>query len=278
MKLQGVIVALDWFAYIVFLASAVYCIIVSNVIQNYANKTTDIYKSEIDAENIQMPEFLLCDYSNRIRQLIGSFEMEYYLKEKVGFGWKKIEDIRIRNNEKCFFVNLPSHMKLSYKTEHSVQIMFNTSLSKIPELTAFISKKNSKFIKSFYDGNPMISKLSPGQKVLLNIEEEQTEYLPENCREQPMIEYLLSQFANASLTCPSKCLPKVDFGQEFEDIVAIYPICPDELSLNCVVEWLGSLVKNVKPFCKSVSYSGGKIISSIPQKLEWCSKVCQHIW
>ena len=115
MKLQGVIVALDWFAYIVFLASAVYCIIVSNVIQNYARKTTDTYKSEIDAENIQMPEFHFCDYSNRIRQLNGSFETEYYLKEKVGFKWKKIEDIRIRNKEKCVFVNLPSHMKLSYK-------------------------------------------------------------------------------------------------------------------------------------------------------------------
>ena len=102
MKLQALILALDWLVYIFLLASAVYCIVVSNVIQNYANKTTDTYKSEIDAENIQMPEFLFCDYSNRIRQLTGSFETKYYLKEKVGFGWKKIEDIRIRNNEKCF--------------------------------------------------------------------------------------------------------------------------------------------------------------------------------
>ena len=124
----------------------------------------------------------------------------------------------------------------------------------------------------------MISTLSPGQKVALNIEEKQTEYLPENCREQPMIEYLLSQFANASLTCTtSKCLPKVDFGQEFEDIVAIYPICPDKASLNCVAEWVDSLVKNVKPFCKSVSYSGRKIISLIPQKEQWCSKVSFHM-
>ena len=157
MKLQGLIVALDWFTYVVFLASAIYCIIVSNVIQNYANKTTDTYKSEIVAKNVQMPEFIFCDYSYRIRQLNESFEMEYYLKEEVGFGWKKIEDVRMRNNMNCFTVDLPSHMKLSYKTEHSIRIKFNASLSEIPELTGFISKKNSGFMSSFHDGDPMIS-------------------------------------------------------------------------------------------------------------------------
>ena len=213
MKLQEIIVAIDWMVYIFFLASAVYCIVVSNVIQNYANKTTDTYKSEIDAKNVQMPEFLFCDYSYRIRQLNGSFEVEYYLKEEVGSGWKKITDIRMRNNMNCFIVNLPPHMNLSYKTEHSIRIKFNASLLEIPELTGFISKKNSQFMTSFHDGDPIISTLSPGQKVLLNIEEERTEYLPENCQKQPIVEYFLSQFAKASLTCPIKCLPTMDFGR-----------------------------------------------------------------
>ena len=53
MKLQVLIVALDWFAYIVFLASAVYCIIARNIIQNHTNETKDTYKSEIDAQKCQ---------------------------------------------------------------------------------------------------------------------------------------------------------------------------------------------------------------------------------
>ena len=278
MKLQEKIVAIDWLVYIFFLASAVYCIIVSNVIQNYANKTTDTYKSEIVAESVQMPEFLFCDYSYRMRQLNGSFEVQYYLKEEVGFGWKKIEDIKMRNNMNCFTVDLPPHMKLSYKTEHSIRIKFNASFSEIPELTGFISKKNSGFMSSFHDGEPMISTLSPGQRVLLDMEEERTEYLPVNCREQLIIEYFLTQFANASQACPIKCLPEVDFGGEFKEMVAMYPICPDESSsLNCLEKWMGGLMKNTKPFCKSVSYSGEEIISSIPKKQEWCSKVCLHL-
>ena len=188
----------------------------------------------------------------------GLFEVEYYLKEKVGFGWKKIEDIRMRNNMNCFIFNLPPHMKLSYKTEHSIRIKFDASLSEIPELTGFIGKKNSQFMTSFHDGDPIISTLSPGQKVLLNIEEERTEYLPENCRKQPIVEYFLLQFAKASLTCPIKCLTTMDFGEE---IVAMYPTCPDESSLNCLEKWTGSLMKNTKPFCKSVPYSGEEIIS-----------------
>ena len=277
MKLQAVISAIDWLVYIFFLASAVYCIIVSNVIQNYANKTTDTYKSEIVAESVQMPEFLFCDYSYRIRQLNGSFEVEYYLKEEVGFGWKKIEDIKMRNNMNCFTVDLPPHMNMSYKTEHSIRIKFNTSLLEIPKLTGFISKKNSELMSSFHDGDPMISTLSPGQRVLLDIEEERTEYLPENCREQPIIEYFLTKFTNTTFTCPINCLPKLDFGEEFQKKISTFSICPDETSLNCLEKWMGGLMKITKPYCKSVSYFGEEIISSIPKKQEWCSKVCLHM-
>ena len=69
MKLQALILALDWLVYVFFLASAVYCIVVSNVIQNYANKTTDTYKSEIDAKNVQMPA-LIAIFSCTVQPLL----------------------------------------------------------------------------------------------------------------------------------------------------------------------------------------------------------------
>ena len=57
MELSQKVKIIDWIIYLVLWISAIYCIIQSNVIQNYFNKDSDTYKTEIEATGIELPDF-----------------------------------------------------------------------------------------------------------------------------------------------------------------------------------------------------------------------------
>ena len=123
LKVQ-IIQAIDWIVYITSFVIGIYCIIASNVIQNYAHKTTDTYKSEIDAYHVEIPQFYFCDPANRISELNGSsYEIEYYFSEDDGWKWSKLKEIEINRIENCLYIT-PSQLDFSYKIEHSIRIRF----------------------------------------------------------------------------------------------------------------------------------------------------------
>ena len=123
LKVQ-IIQAIDWIVYIASFVIGIYCIIASNVIQNYANRTTDTYKSEIDADHVEIPQFYFCDPSNRISELNGSsFQIEYHITEDDGWKWSKLKEIQIKKIENCLYI-APSKLNFSYKIEHSIRIRF----------------------------------------------------------------------------------------------------------------------------------------------------------
>ena len=280
MKLEF-IKAIDWIVYIISLALAIYYIIASGVIQNYANKTTDSFKSEVEADHADVPEFYFCDASKRILSLKhADFEIDYKVTDN-GVILNQIEGIKTRSMlGQCVIVYFPTELKFSYNLVHKILIKFNSTIEKDLRLTGYISKKDNLPILDVHshDGHPMTIPLDPKQKAAITIQEERSKYLPSNCREKPLLEFLLSQFNNSGMNCSVKCLPRWDLPPEYLNVMKMYPTCGKSLKLNhCAAKWFSITVKNMKNLCHSVSYSGRYDVSSIPDYQDWCSKVSLFI-
>ena len=110
-------------------------------------------------------------------------------------------------------------------------------------------------------------------QVRMIVEEERMDYLPGNCRKEPIIDYITSQFANEDIGCSMKCnyWPKgmvPQFDKAFKDH------CPDDQSWNCVFRWGTDLMSNAKKYCHAVSYSGEISTTYIHDEIKhWCSEV-----
>ena len=270
---------IDWIFYIVSLGLAIYSIFSSGVIQNYWNKTTDSFKSEVEAGDVEIPEFYFCDPSKRIRKRTHpTFEIDYTVVNDESYQKRTIKGIKTKSMlNRCVIVNFPPELKFSYKLIHHVLIKFNSTIDKDLTLTGYISKKdNLPFLNIHsHDGNPVTIQLNPKQEAKITIQEERTKYLPSNCRERPLLEYLLSEFNNTDMPCPVKCLPKWDLPG-YHDLSKMYPACNKNVKLNgCVGQWVATTLRNMKNLCQAVSYSGRYEVSSIPDDEDWCSNVSQ---
>ena len=115
--------------------------------------------------------------------------------------------------------------------------------------------------------------LNPKQEAKITIQEERTKYLPSNCREKPLLDYILSEFNSSTMNCSVKCLPKWDLP-EYQDISNMYPACDKTTKLGrCGQKWFTNTLRNMKNLCQAVSYSGRYEVSSIPDGEDWCSNV-----
>ena len=275
MKLQHIFKIIDRLVYTALIICAAYCIIASNVIQNFANQTTDTYKSEIVFNDIvALPEFSFCDWSFRISNMDGLYEIEYYISDNAFYDWNIVENIVIRPlYTNCFIVDPPPEMELSYERRHMFSIKFNSSVVELPQLTGYLSKKNNlRLLGRSHDGDPIYATIQPSQKVWFVIEEERTEYLLENCRDEPIIEYVTSQLKH-NYNCPVKCRMNYSISSGFDESMKMYPICTDDQSSLCFYQWLHDLLNHAKKYCWSTSYTGKVDFESIYHKGLNCSKV-----
>ena len=210
-----------------------------------------------------------------------TFEIDYTVFNDESFLRKKVKGVKTKSMlNKCVVVNYPSELKLSYKLVHHILIKFNSTIEKDLTLTGYISKKdNLPFLDIHsHDGYPMTIPLNPKQEAKITIQEERTKYLPSNCREKPLLDYILSEFNSSTMNCSVKCLPKWDLP-EYQDISNMYPACDKTTKLGkCGQKWFTNTLRNMKNLCQAVSYSGRYEVSSIPDNEDWCSDVYKLIF
>ena len=264
MKLIELVIFFDWVLYIVLCIVAICFIIEQDVIKKFIEKNTDTYETEIEEDVFLSPEFKICDYTYRILKLENQYDIQYanVLDQNAG---RNVTKYALNNggnpfSGQCFIISPPAGIDLSYHSDHYFWIKFNSSLSidDLPQIYGYATAKNNpNMFKINHDGYPAGTNLNAGEFVNLRIKEERIISLPENCRRQPILEYMKDQVSEKEVNCSSKCWPKDwQLGKSFETSLKLYPRCSDEETNQCMTLWIWSSLKSAKKFCKRVSYTG----------------------
>ena len=264
MKLIELVIFFDWVLYIVLCIVAICFIIEQDVIKKFIEKNTDTYETEIEEDVFLSPEFKICDYTYRILKLENQYDIKYanVFDQRAA---KNVTTYSLNNggnpySGQCFIISPPPGTDLSYDSEHYFWIKFKSTLSidELPQIYWSASAKNNPtMFKINHDGYPVGTNMNAGELVNLRIKEERIISLPENCRRQPILEYLMDQVSEKKVNCSSKCWPKDwQLGKSFEMSLKLYPRCRDDETNKCMTEWIRSMLKSAKKFCKRVSYTG----------------------
>ena len=149
MELSQKVKIIDWIIYLVLWVIAIYCIIQSNVIQNYFNKDSDTYKTEIETTGTILPDFSFCDWSKRILDLQDSFEIDYKLYDPVQHKDITIDNFTIQHFHygECFRLSLPPDMKITFDMDHVIRFEFNSTIMDIHQISAMVSAKNNIMVR-----------------------------------------------------------------------------------------------------------------------------------
>ena len=277
MKIKNTAEFIDWFLYIILSIVAVYFIIASDVIQKYLKKQTDTYQNEIVARDFSVPEFRFCDVPNSTLGLVNQYEVEYWVNDlALGTERKRVDYFTkyILHNGECFVLIPPAGLNLTYNFKHDIVLRFNTSIpfEDLPQITGSITSRNNPWLYGIHhDGSVMLNTINAGEWAYFRINEERMKYLPDNCRSQPILDFLVTEFGSAKINCSEKCFPKsLHLGDYFEEKMKMYPICDDQDSNQCVEKWVKKLLKNSKSYCNKISYAGEVITFKIESG---CSKV-----
>ena len=110
------------------------------------------------------------------------------------------------------------------------------------------------------------------------INEERTKYLQGNCRTEPILEYLASEFIEKDVNCSAKCIIKGQhLGKVFDDKLKNYPVCKDYKTIQCIYKWRRNVLGNAKSYCDKISYTGTMNSANIQENDSWCSEVTRYI-
>ena len=273
----------DWFLYIILWMISIYFIVESDVIPKYLNKSTDTYETEIEAKEISIPDFTFCDWSERILGLSNEYDIIYYLKD-LGKGTIRKVDILVNqtlHQGQCFVITPPIGLNLSDSIDHFIALRFNASirLEELPQIKGYVNTQNNpQLFGNTHDGDGMSKSINAQTRADFRLKEERTEYLPGNCRTQPILKYLVDEFIKTEINCSIKCWPKNKrLGGDFEESLKQFPYCEDEDTSLCVVQWARLVVRNAKTFCNKVSYIGDVNVDEIGKEDMWCFQVKFHI-
>ena len=279
--LKKLVAFFDWVVYILLCIVAIGCIIEQDVIQKFIQKNTDHYETEIDAKEFSSPEFYFCDWTLKILKMEKQHFIQY-ANVLDPHAFENVTSYPVNNGGNpyagnCFIVSPPPGIDLSYYSWHYFLMKFNSTLStdELPPIMSYVSAKNNPLMfKIRHDGNIFGTSINAGEAVDLHIKEERTISLPENCRSQPILEYMKNQISETEVNCTSKCWPKDWYlGESFETSLKLYPRCRDTETNQCMTEQIRSLLKNAKKLCKTVSYTGRVASRLRIEKLDWLSKV-----
>ena len=173
MKLAEVVKFIDWLIYFFLFSIAIYSIIESNVIQDYFNKNSDTYQTEIQAQDVIIPDFTFCDWTYQILDLINQFEVDYILQDTI-----TKEQFEVKNFTKtflysgqCLLISLPQEINVAFHIAHHIRLKFNSSGNNtLPELNAKVSSRNNLLLgKVDQDGNAMVSDAKPKQRTIFRM-------------------------------------------------------------------------------------------------------------
>ena len=129
MELSQKVKIIDWIIYLVLWVSAIYSIIQSNVIQNYLNKDSDTYKTEIAAREVILPDFSFCDWSRSILDL-QDYKTYYRLYDPIQQKNFKIDNFTKQHFHfgECFRLSLPPDMRITFDMDHQIRFDFNSTI------------------------------------------------------------------------------------------------------------------------------------------------------
>ena len=283
MNLKEIVIPIiDWGWYLILCLFAGYFIIKSDVIQKYLNKNTDTYGTEIELK--ELPDFTFCDWSGKILDF--EYDVDYNLELIVRNYKSGTEVVNFtkysRFKGKCMVISPKHQLNFTDINNHSMRLRFNTSipLKRMPQLTTYvISKNNPRLFGRHFDGKPMQETINPQEEAFFGISEERTEYLPENCRAQSILEYLANNFIENDVNCSAKCFPRdYQFGKVFDEKMIGYPFCENSKTTRCIVDWLRNISRKAKVYCKKTSYTGATNVRQFKENENWCSQVCSKIY
>ena len=279
MNLKEKVTIIDWVLYIILCIVACCFIVVSDVIQKYLNENTDTYETEIQLKEFTPPAFMFCDYSGEILGL--EYDIIYELTNENLGTITKVENFTKYSlfEGQCFIITPPQHeMDFTHTILHNIQIRFNAStpLNYMPQFIVYVnSKNNPELYRKFYDGNPMIHTMNHQENAFFAINEVRTEYLPENCRTEPILEFLASEFVKQDGNCSTKChiITHYPIDKAFDDKLKDWPVCKDDKAIQCMIEWGRNIIRNAKHYCHKISYTGRMHSFHIQENDSWCSQV-----
>ena len=281
MNLKQCVIFFDWVLYILLCIVTIFFIIEQDVIQKFIAKHTDTYETEVEEKEFSSPEFYFCDWTLKILKM----EKQYFIQYANVLDPHAFENVTTYplNNggnpysEQCFIVYPPTGTDLSYQSEHYFLMKFNSTLSidELPLINWYASVKNNpKIFKIRHDGDGFGKSINAGEYVSMRLKEERKISLPENCRSQPILEYMKNQVSENEVNCSSKCWPKDWYlGKSVETSLKLYPRCIDTETNQCMTEWIRGLLKNAKQICKRVSYTGRVSSRFQLEKVDLLSKV-----
>ena len=271
MKFELIIKIIDWVIYICLCASAIYCIITSNVIQDYLNEYSDTYQTEVEA-NDTFPEVKFCHWSSS--QSIFLLRNQYVYEYK---GANRITNISSHFNVlgKCLVFQPPPGLNQKKTKFHHIRLKLNTSITNLPNIAVYVASKDNPVMRGIHhDGGAIRSYLRPKTSASFYINEKRAKYLPQNCRAKTIFDYWVTNFQKAETKCPVKCRPEEwnSFLHLLEPLT-LFPTCEDEKSSTCWKEWRRKMLNDAKQYCSSISYEGDVVNGVIANSKNWCSKV-----
>ena len=286
MSINQTLAFVDWLVYISLCAVSIYFIIESNVIQKYMNKNTDTYQTEIETQEVTIPDFVFCEIgSSKYFNIENNpkYDITYIAIDKSNGKNMKINDFSkyylFFYYGYCFVVTPPSDI-FSYNLEHHISFRFNSSIKgdDLPQIKGSVLSKNNQYMFGIHhDGSVMSETIGAQNLLIFRINEERTKYLPDSCRTQPILKYLANELINGDVNCTSKCWSKdIQYGKDFDESLKVFPNCEDEETRKCVYECkFRALAKNANTFCNKISYVGEINTRKIREDESWCSKVIQ---
>ena len=279
MTLNQLVIFVDWMIYLFLWAMSIYFIIQSDVIQKYLNKNSDTYQTELAATEVMIPDFVFCEIGEKYFRLEKpNYNIKYTLFDRSNGNRMEISDYTKYSlyYGDCLVIKPTSNI-FTYNLEHHISFSFDSSIKvdDLPQIKGILTSNNNPYLFGIHhDGNVMSETISAQDKLIFRVKEERTKHLSENCRKQPIMEYLADKIVKADGNCSSKCLPKdINYGKDFDETLKKYPDCVDEETRKCANDRFRNLLKNAATYCNKISYVGEINMRKINKGELWCSEV-----
>ena len=262
--------AIDWLMYFVLLCIALYFIVKSEVLDTFSQKWTDFHNHEDDHSNKTQPSLMACIKQDNFMSLHPhNFTIQYEVLDEINSIEKEIladlvvEKMDYISMRHCMTIILTPKFPITDSMNHILTFEFNSSMPKheIPNVVIYLtSEYNMELLGTYFDGEPLIYKMSPNTYLKTEIKEKQIRYLQNGeCRRVSFLEHLATHIKKSDMeSCPRKCIPyytKTGF-KEIDNLIMDIPVCQTEIDMRCSIEWFYSLAKDAQKPCIKKEYSG----------------------
>ena len=219
--------AIDWLMYFVLLCIALYFIVKSEVLDTFSQKWTDFHNHEDDHSNKTQPSLMACIKQDNFMSLQPhNLTVQYEVLDEINSIEKDmpadliIERMDYISMRYCMTILLTPKFPITDSMKHILTFEFNALMPKneIPHVVIFLtSEYNMELLGKYFDGEPLIYKISPNTYLETEIKEKQIRYLRNgDCRSVSFLEHLAIQIKKSDMeNCPrSAFLIKLKLGSK----------------------------------------------------------------